>query len=207
MQLTIATLNSTVYTIFRRMFEDEVDVDIYHGSAFNIEADALISPANSFGYMDGGFDQLILDELGSYIEQKVRDKIERHSDGELNVGRCSSVNLDRGKYKLLLVAPTMRVPMDVSTTSNAYVAMRAILSRVKFNGINSVVMPTLCTGVGKMDPYVAATQMKMAYRNVIGGNRLTSFEMAHMSQIKMLSPDFTDYTMNVVNKRYDKDDK
>jgi O-acetyl-ADP-ribose deacetylase (regulator of RNase III) len=191
MKLTIATQNENTYDIFERMFKDEKDVVIYLGSAFDVESEALVSPANSFGYMDGGFDAQILDTLGSYIENRVREKIARVAYGELPIGRCSSIGLDRGAFKNLLIVPTMRVPMDVHLTSNAYVAMRAMLSKVKTDEIDSVTMPVLCTGVGKMDPLVAATQMKMAYKNIIGEMRYDSFELAHMSQIKMLSPDFT----------------
>ena len=191
MHLTIATQDTGIYTIFRRMFEDEVDVDIYHGSAFDIEADAIVSPANSFGYMDGGFDAQITEYFGTSIQSRVRKAIEDKHYGELNIGSCIEIPIQDKVYGSLYVTPTMRVPMDVHLTNNAYVAFRSMLVQSIFDNASSVVTPVLCTGVGKMDPYVAATQMKMAYRNIIGGQRYNSFELAHMSQIKMLSPDFT----------------
>lgn len=192
MKLTIATLNEDIYEIFKKMFDDEPDVNIYLGSAFNISADALVSPANSFGYMDGGFDAQIVDNLGSSIETQVRYEIEACYFGEINIGEAFRLFIDKRSYKYLIVAPTMRVPMDVHLTTNAYVAFRAMLREAFICiHIKSIVTPTFCTGIGKMDPYVAATQMKMAYRNIIKGQRYKTFEMAHISQIKMLSPDFT----------------
>jgi O-acetyl-ADP-ribose deacetylase (regulator of RNase III) len=70
----------------------------------------------------------------------------------------------------LISAPTMRVPMDfnIGTSVNAYLAMKAILIKAKNHpAINSIVIPGLCTGTGKMNPTVAARQMRAAFNEVI----------------------------------------
>jgi hypothetical protein len=33
-------------------------VSVHHGSILDVECDAVVSPANSFGFMDGGVDAL-----------------------------------------------------------------------------------------------------------------------------------------------------
>jgi O-acetyl-ADP-ribose deacetylase (regulator of RNase III) len=63
----------------------------------------------------------------------------------------------------------MEVPSYVGTSSNAYKAMSALLKAIsEFNStgdeiIGSVAIPGLCTGVGGMEPRVAALQMHQAY--------------------------------------------
>jgi len=74
----------------------------------------------------------------------------------------------------------MRVPADVSSTVNAYLAMRAILRTVESHNramrgkpaeqIRALALPGLGTGTGGMPPERAAYQMWMAYRSVIMGD-------------------------------------
>jgi O-acetyl-ADP-ribose deacetylase (regulator of RNase III) len=76
-------------------------------TSFSVEADAMLSPANSFGIMDGGLDKAIRDVLGPSIEDKVRARIvERHH--ELPVGLAEVVPTGDSRWPLLVCAPTMR---------------------------------------------------------------------------------------------------
>jgi hypothetical protein len=58
----------------------------------------------------------------------------------------------------MVSAPTMRIPMNVSTTVNAYPAFRAAIRAVKQHHgagnkpIRSVLCPGLCTAIGMMPP-------------------------------------------------------
>ncbi|MBL4705837.1 MAG: hypothetical protein JKY54_15025 [Flavobacteriales bacterium] len=66
----------------------------------------------------------------------------------------------------------MRVPTSdgIPESVNAYLAMKAILIEgIKNNKINSIAIPGLCTGTGKMPPFNAAKQMKIAYDEIING--------------------------------------
>jgi len=79
------------------------------------------------------------------------------------------------RFPYLVCAPTMRVPMDIRKTVNAYLAMRGALIAIRDynaqndNAIKSVVFPGSGTSVGKMPPARCAYQMRMAYDHVIGG--------------------------------------
>jgi O-acetyl-ADP-ribose deacetylase (regulator of RNase III) len=61
-------------------------VEVLSGDYFQKPADAIVSPANSFGIMDGGLDLAIRSELGFAIEQKVQEVIVQKYHGELPVG-------------------------------------------------------------------------------------------------------------------------
>lgn len=93
----------------------------------------------------------------------------------------------------LVSAPTMRVPMNVARTTNAYVAMRAALvavvehnSRVPKQRIDEVLCPGLCTAIGGMNPRVAAKQMRAAWDTVFAGKRWVRPDEARSSQQELL---------------------
>lgn len=105
-------------------------VEVVHGDFFSRDADAMVSPANSFGIMDGGLDLAIRDALGAYIQPKVQQAILERHHGELHVGSAEVVATDHARWPYLVVAPTMRVPEPIAHTMNAYTAFRAILLEV-----------------------------------------------------------------------------
>ena len=112
-------------------FGDSPNIIATKSDYFDIEADAMVSPANSFGYMDGGLDRAIRYELGESIEKRVQNMIVEKYHGELPIGSAEIVLTDHPKWPHLIVAPTMRVPQDVSATINAYLSFRAILLAIK----------------------------------------------------------------------------
>ena len=151
------------------------DVSVTCDNIFTLEADALVSPANSFGRMDGGLDAQIVEFLGEDIESEVQQLIRDRHDGELVVGQAEVVITQATQFPFLVVAPTMRVPQNVSRTVNAYLAFRAALRAVRaFNEqhgdiIQTLLVPGLGTDNGFMPPLRAARQMRAAYDQVMLG--------------------------------------
>jgi O-acetyl-ADP-ribose deacetylase (regulator of RNase III) len=92
---------------------------------------------------------------------------------ELLVGEALIVSTENARVPWLVVAPTMRVPMRVRTSINAYLAMKAILTsarnHVLMPPIRIVAIPGLGTGVGQMSPEICAEQMWQAFREVVLG--------------------------------------
>ena len=166
-------------------FADYDDVEVVQGDFFSRDAHAMVSPANSFGIMDGGLDLAIRDELGFEIQAAVQKVILERHHGELPVGSAEIVVTGHARWPHLVVAPTMRIPESAAQTTNAYVACRAILLAVRrFNaendaGIRSVLVPGLCTGVGGMDPRRCAAQMKIAFDQVSKPARIPSYAAIH----------------------------
>jgi hypothetical protein len=68
----------------------------------------------------------------------------------------------------------MRVPMNVSNTTNAYLAFRAAIRAVKLHNrespeaaIRTLVCPGLCTAIGRMPPDLSARQMAAAFETCV----------------------------------------
>ena len=144
-------------------------IDISHGDIFGVTADAIVSPANSFGFMDGGIDYVYSKRFGWHLQDKLQDVIRSRFDGELPVGLAVLVETGDTDIPFMVSAPTMRVPQNVAQTANAYLAFRAALHVVSRHNlsserqIKSVLCPGLATAIGEMPASVCAKQMRRAY--------------------------------------------
>lgn len=159
---------------------------IHHGDYFQFPADAIVSPANSFGIMDGGIDLAIRDHLGFGIERKVQQVIVEKHHGELHVGVAEIIETGKSNYPFLVSAPTMRIPERVANSINAYLAFRAILLAcerhnrlVGFRAIDTLLCCGLATGVGGMRPKTCSGQMLFAYKNMLFPSVIGRFESIH----------------------------
>lgn len=135
-----------------------------------------MSPANSFGYMDGGLDLKYSQHFGWELESKVRCVLEEHFFGEIPVGQALIVDTGMNEMPFLISAPTMRVPSNVSDTINSYLAFKGILQAVIRHNetaskkIESFLCPGLGTGEGQMKAEDCARQMFRAYDVCINNN-------------------------------------
>lgn len=178
--LTLCDRSDEMVRSWRRYFPLDLGVRIVQGNLLTQPVTALVVPANSFGYTDGGADLAISREIFDWqLQERLRAIIDRQHAGELLVGQALIIATGSQRLKYVIVAPTMRVPGDVSNSVNAYLAMRGILltveahnreARLEDERIASVATPGLGTGVGKMPPERAAFQMYTAYRSVTLGD-------------------------------------
>lgn len=162
---------------------DRWAVDVVHGSLLDpdLDVDALVSPGDSFGTMEGGVDLALVERHGDRLRDRVQQAIADEAQGELVVGRAVVVPLDPARPTWLVAAPTMRVPMRLpADTANPYLAMKAVLEVVlhgttrDLDGhlrpvrelISSIAIPGLGTGTGRVAPEVAARQMVAALSDV-----------------------------------------
>lgn len=97
------------------------------------------------------------------------------------MGEALIIKLADPDYKWLISAPTMRVPMNVTGSVNAYLAFRATLMAALAHNrkqekaedrIKSILCPGLATMIGKMPVLVCAQQMYLAYRLIMRGDNL-----------------------------------
>ena len=136
-----------------------------------IKADVFVSPANSYGYMDGGIDE-IYSEMFPGIQKTVQDKIKAVSTINTRYGKpflpvgCG-LTVDTGTGKKLISVPTMDVPRDIrKTPENVYYAMIGILKLSDHYKNDTVVaIPGLGTGVGALSPEECSEQILLAYRD------------------------------------------
>jgi O-acetyl-ADP-ribose deacetylase (regulator of RNase III) len=177
MKIILADLQLPLIQAWEREFANDENVSVYHGSIFNVQADALVSPANSFGFMDGGIDQRISEFFGWHVQERLQTLIKEKYHGELLVGMAEIIPTDHAKIPYVISAPTMRVPMILGVENvNVYLATRAVLLLVRYGSledgtpvsgkINSIVFSGMGTGVGKVPPEICAKQMKQAIYDV-----------------------------------------
>lgn len=63
-QYTLVDIDIKMIEAWRLFFAEEPNVNIVHGSLLKVDCDTIVSPANSFGFMDGGVDYYISERLG-----------------------------------------------------------------------------------------------------------------------------------------------
>jgi len=175
LRLSLCDINAEMTDAWLDAFFGVEAVEILQGDLLETGADAVVSPANSFGDMSGGVDKRIDDFYRGAAQEAIIRRIGEEFLGELPVGMATIVPMGKARIPLMIAAPTMRTPEDVSKTIHAYLAMRAVLVAVHRHNarhestIRMVALPGLCTGVGRMPYSVAAHQMRAAYDNVVGG--------------------------------------
>lgn len=181
MEVILTSISDDLSDAWRRFCGQYPGVRVHDGSILDVECDAVVSPANSFGFMDGGIDALYLKRFGSNLQQKVQAMISTIHGGELLVGTADIVETGDPIVPFLIVAPTMRVPMILRDTVNPYLAARAVFrltrqgtfGRGRLAGaplrqhVRRVACPGLGTGVGQVSPNVCARQVAQAIEDVL----------------------------------------
>lgn len=177
MNLIFVGPEQDVVSAWEEHFQGYAQVSVQAGSIFKVDCDALVSPANSFGYMDGGLDMLISEFFGWHVQERLQDLIRNKHHGELLVGVAEIVPTDNARIPFVISAPTMRVPMILSDTVNVYLATRAVIllvlhgrfadGRPVNEDVHTVAVPGMGTGVGRVPPNTCARQMKAAVDDVL----------------------------------------
>jgi len=174
LSIHLRDINPALVAAWEKQFEGCANVQVSQGPIFDVTADAIVSPANSFGFMDGGIDLAYSEHFGWALPNRLQQVLREHHHGELPVGEALIVWTRHSVIPWMVCAPTMRIPMDVSDTVNPYLAFRATLRAVlKHNQdpsvtpINSILCPGLGTAIGKVPPAVCAKQMYLAYTTVV----------------------------------------
>ena len=192
-KLFLVDLKSELCDKWIQVFSNYPEVEVLLGNYFQQSADAIVSPANSFGIMDGGLDLAIRNELGFKIEADMQEVILNKYHGEMPIGSAEIIKTNHKKWSYMIGAPTMRIPENIAFTLNAYIAFRAILIAINsFNEskpkrpIKSLVCSGLGTGIGSMEAVKCAAQMRAAYKLIKEPARISSFAEIHKSHQSLL---------------------
>ncbi|MEG4420242.1 macro domain-containing protein [Microcoleus sp. LAD1_D5] len=177
MQIVLATLDDGLVRAWESTCGSMENVKIHRGSIFDVKCDAIVSPGNSFGFMDDGLDLEISEYFGGQVLERLQKLIQDRHHGELLVGMAEVLDTDHAEIPYLIVAPIMRVPTVLRETVNVYLATRAILTLVKFGSvpdgtpvkhiIETIAIPGMGTGTGKVPPHICANQMKVALEEIL----------------------------------------
>lgn len=183
MKIILSAVEDELAEAWRRFCGEFDFVEVRRGSILDLSCDAVVSPANSFGFMDGGIDLLYSRRFGWEVQERLQRLIAGKHHGELLVGAAEIVETDNPQIPYVIAAPTMRVPMILGNTVNAYLAARAALLLIRhgtFAGgrlegeavssfVDSVAFPGLGTGVGRVAPETCARQVRAAIEEVVLG--------------------------------------
>ena len=111
MNIILTSVEPELADAWERFCGDLAFVTVHRGSIFDLSCDAVVSPANSFGFMDGGIDMLYTQYFGWQVQERLQEAIRERHHGELLVGQAEIVETDNPDLPFLIAAPTMRVPM------------------------------------------------------------------------------------------------
>lgn len=127
--------------------------------------DAIVSPANAYGLMNGGYDAALTEYFGNDLQAAVQDKIVKEWFGEQPVGTSISLKIPNTDM-LLIHTVTMRTPSAIEDPTIIYQCMRTTLMEAIENHCESVVIPAFGGFTGKLEPDVIAKMMYLAYLQI-----------------------------------------
>lgn len=171
--LHIYIVDNSSYTcrVFKEVFEGDSGVEIHHYDIkrFCFEhnvIDCLVSPANAFGLMTGGFDAALSEILGWDFQKNVQQYIRDHFYGEQGVGTSFYIKTDTPGLALIHT-PTMQYPSRIKDDMIVYYCMRSTLMCALENDVKNIVIPVFGGATGGIEPEVASRMMKEAYDQIV----------------------------------------
>jgi O-acetyl-ADP-ribose deacetylase (regulator of RNase III) len=177
--LVLVAVDEPMAASWRALAATRSGLVVHQGSITDVDADAVVSPANSFGLMGGGIDAVYARWFPG-ISDRVRAASGADKGGELPVGRAVIVPTGVDRPAWLVSAPTMRHPGErLSAGGAAARAAAAAVLRLWRDGtlpdgspvrdsVHTVALPGLGTGVGGLSPATCADQVGAALGEVLG---------------------------------------
>ncbi len=130
-----------------------MEIEIKQGSLLEVDAQVIVNPANSYGYMGGGVAGVIKRFGGEEIEREAVQK------APIDVGKAVLTTAGKLKFKGVIHAPTMEEPAMRTTEEKVRKATKAALSLADELCFKSIAFPGMGTGVGRVPKPIAAKAM------------------------------------------------
>jgi len=169
MTIYLLDRSESVTAAWRRSFCDCEDVAVICGDFAEFmdrnNVDCVVSPANSYGLMDGGYDLAITRYFGPELQKQVQKYILQNYCGEQPVGTAFLINIP-GSDKKLIHTPTMRVPSPIRDPIVVYQCMRVTLMLAKEHQIGRIVIPAFGRLTGRLPAELVADLMRAGYDQV-----------------------------------------
>jgi O-acetyl-ADP-ribose deacetylase (regulator of RNase III) len=175
MKIKIVDLNPNIVAAMAARFKDEHQVEVIHGSITDqVDACVWVTPTNARGNMSGGVDLAIKNWIGQGLENSLKGTIIAQFGGLLPVGRAVVTDVrplnHLARPMFVISTPTMEGESDdLRRTKNAAMAMAAAFQALysvmdkSDVQIESVAIPGLGSGTGKMSPETCAELMFVGY--------------------------------------------
>ena len=185
MKIYLLDRNFNMIREWEKYFYDVPNVEIVYDDFENFmkthKVDCVVSPANSFGLMDGGYDLAISKWFGEGLMESVQSYIINNYYGEQPV--ATSFTLDSTVEGVKLIhTPTMREPDEIKEPLVVYQCMRTTLIEAIKNNIQEIVIPSFGGGTGCLKHEIIAKMMYQGYmqvmnykaQNINWGNHITN---------------------------------
>ncbi len=136
------------------------------GNILDVEADAVVNPANSLMVMGGGLAGFLKRMGGEIIEREARKY------APVPVGKAVVTAAGRLPFKYVIHSPTMEKPAVMIPVENAYKATYAALVKAFDLDVERLAIPGMGSGVGGLSPVEAGRAMAKAiydFLNLVPG--------------------------------------
>ena len=172
MTIYLLCRNLEMFVEWKQQFAECGDVDVVMDDFAHFmdthKVQCVVSPANSYGYMDGGYDAAITGYFGNQLEKEVQKYILENFYGEQPVGTSFTIDIP-GTDQKLIHTPTMRMPSKIREPEIVYQCMRTTLMEAIKNNVESIVIPAFGGATGMVPYRTIAKLMKMGYDQITGG--------------------------------------
>lgn len=174
MKIYIIAINLEDYIIFKNAFILHKNVKVVNLDLISFmneypHVECIVSPANSYGKLTGGYDGAISDYFGWDYQLNVQEYIKKHFYGEQVVG--TSFILDAPMGKKLIHTPTMIEPEIIIDDRIIYHCMRSTLICALENNVKSIVIPPFGAGTGMVPIIRVVNLMHKAYKQILNNSK------------------------------------
>jgi O-acetyl-ADP-ribose deacetylase (regulator of RNase III) len=147
MMVLVSDRNKRIVDLIKT-YDCTFEAEIGDPLAFDI--DAVVSPANTAGIMNGGYDATLRNYFGVSIEYRVRESLK---EKPLAVGEARAIQTAHKKVQWLIVAPTVSIAADGLSghASVAYSAAYSAVTEANRVGAKKLGMTGLGTGAGGLN--------------------------------------------------------
>lgn len=174
MEIILCALDADLCAAWTNALEAQalpVQPTIMQRDITSLKVEAVVSPANSFGFMDGGVDLAYSHTFGWHVQARLQAAIQRMPFGELLVGQAFTVETDHPDIPLLIAAPTMRSPRNVFDAEDIFLAARVAVALAASRDVASLAFPGMGTGAGGVPYATAAPLMLKGIAEGLSGRR------------------------------------
>jgi len=125
-------------------------IEVIQSDLTQFKCDAVINPANSYGYMGGGVAGALKRVGGIDIEREAVHK------APISVGSAVETTAGKLPCRFVIHAPTMKKPAMKIGADNVHKATFAAFTLAEKLKLNEIAIPGMGTGVGGVQPLDAA---------------------------------------------------
>lgn len=140
------------------------------GNIFDLRADAIVVPTNTFGFMTSNFELSCINLFGISIQNELHKKIKKTNMQELLVGQSICIKTNNYKLKNCIFSPIIRIPNILTDVYPIYLATKSAVLCAIENNFETVAIPGIGIETGRAPYAPAANAMLLGIKDAIYKN-------------------------------------